>query len=294
MPPGADAIIPEEVARVDHTLLRVVKPSSGQFVRHAGDDITRGQVVLRRGQAVGPRHLGLLAALGVDQLVVSPCPRVVIVSVGGRATSGENPEDNSYLLTAAVRSFGALAYRVHLPSDDPIALTEALDDQLVRADLVVTTGGLEDGSTQAVLTREPGVRMYDIAMRPGGWHAFGFLGPDRTPILALPSDAVTAYISFVMFAEPILRRLAGQSPETRPLYRATLTEDIWSVAEQTHYVPGQYFIDTHGAQVKAVGGVGGPLLGALARANSLIVLRRGVEQGNEGDAVPIILLDRDY
>jgi len=273
---------------------------SGLHVRRAGDDIAKGDVLLEHGDVVGPRDIGLLAGLGIEQVSVAPRPRVVVISTGaelvepGRAAgAGETHDANSYLLAATVRAAGAIAYRVQVPSNDPAVFAEVLDDQLVRADLVVATSGSID-VVRGALARERGVRFQELAMHPGPTLGWGFMGPERTPIFALPADPVAASISFAVFVAPALRRLSGRTPESRPMFRAQLTEDIRSRAGKRHYVCAEFTSDREGARVRPVDGSGHQMLGGLAESNALIVLREDVVSAKAGEAVPIILLDRDY
>lgn len=301
LPPGADAVVAhQDISGSDSEIRLSAATYSGHLVRRAGDDVAKGDVALAQGSVVGPRDIGLLAGLGIEQVSVAPRPRVVVISTGaelvepGRSTgAGEVFDANSYLLSATVRAAGGIAYRVQVPSNDPAVFAEVLDDQLVRADLVVTTSGLLDVA-RAALGREPGIRFCEVAMQPGGSLGYGSLGPERTPIFALPSDPVAAYIAFAIFVAPALRRLAGRSPESRPLFRAQLTEDVRSVAGKRHYVRAEFVSDSQGARVRPVGGSGDQFLGGLADANALIVLREDVAAAKAGEPVPIILLDREY
>lgn len=301
LPSGADAVIArQDVAGSGAEIPVPVATYSGHLVRRAGDDVAKGDVALAAGTVVGPRDIGLLAGLGIEQISVAPRPRVVVISTGaelvepGRPVgAGEIHDANSYLLSATVRAAGAIAYRVQVPSDDPALFAEVLDDQLVRADLVVTTAGLLDVA-RAALARESGVRFYDLAIQPGGTLGYGDLGPERTPIFVLPSDPVAAYVSFTIFVAPALRRLSGRTPESRPLFRAQLTEDVRSYPGKRHYVRAEFVSDAQGARVRPVGGAGDQHLGGLADANALIVLREDVASAKAGEPVPIILLDREY
>lgn len=301
MPAGTDAVVAHADSDWRANEVRVKGAAySGQQVRRAGDDIAKGDIVLEPGNVVGPRDIGLLAGLGIEQVSVAPRPRVVVISTGaelvepGRGVgAGEAHDANSYLLAATVRAAGAIAYRVQVPSNDPAVFAEVLDDQLVRADLVVATGGSVD-VVRPALAREPGVRFRDLAMHPGPSIGYGFLGPERTPIFALPADPVAAYISFAVFVAPALRRLSGRAPESRPMFRAQLTEDLRSHAGKRHYVCAEFISDGQGARARPIDGVGDQMLGGLAEANALIVLREDVAAAKAGDPVPTILLDREY
>ena len=175
---------------------------------------------------IGPRQLGLLAAVGLGRVPTAPRPRVVVMSTGtelvepGRPLGRDSIYDaNSYLLAAAVR-----AARRRSPtassatSDDPAEFAEALSDQLVRADLVVTSGGVSKGThdvVKEVLAELGTVDFLEVAMQPGKPQGFGVVGEDATPIFTLPGNPVSAYVSFEMFVVPALHRLIGRARRVR-------------------------------------------------------------------------------
>ena len=201
-------------------------PGAGQHIRRAGEDVAEGDLLLEHGTVLGPRHLGLLAAVGRATVRSRPRPRVVVISTGSELREPGTPlghdsiyDGNSYLLAAAARRAGAIAYRVGIVPDDPRAFTDALSDQLVRADLVVTTGGVSEGDFDVVkeaLSSLGTVWFGGVAMQPGKPQGFGTVGDDKTPIFTLPGNPVSAYISFETFVLPAIRRMMGKLPYSRP------------------------------------------------------------------------------
>ena len=150
-------------------------------------------------------------------------------------------DSNSYLLAAAVRAAGAIPYRVGAVGDDPHVFSDALSDQLVRADVVVTSGGVSKGAydvVKDVLSRLGTVEFCEVAMQPGKPQGFGRVGEDQTPIFTLPGNPVSSYVSFEVFVVPALRRLIGRLPYRRPLVQATLTDDVPSPAGTAQYLRG--------------------------------------------------------
>src|SRR6476661_1880328 len=158
VPQGADAVVPVEWTDGGAATVRITtSPQPGQHVRHKGEDVQVGDVLLEDGSILGPRQLGLLASVGRSQVRSRPRPRIVIMSTGaelrepGTALGHDSVYDaNSYMLAAAARTAGAIAYRVGIVSDDPNDFSDALSDQLVRADLVVTSGGVSKGAYDVV------------------------------------------------------------------------------------------------------------------------------------------------
>lgn len=305
IPPGADAVVPVEWTDGGAQTVEIRRaPTPGQHLRHVGEDVRPGDVIVRAGQVLGPRQLGALAGVGIGEVLVAPRPRVVVMPTGAELLEpgtdlvpGAIHDANSFLLTAAVRAAGAVGYRVRAVADDVDAFREALDDQLVRADVVVTSGGVSKGTrdvVKAALRDEPGMTFREVAMQPGKPQGFGHVGPERTPLFALPGNPVSSYVSFEMFVAPALRRMAGREPVSRPLFAATLTEPVTAPPGRRTFLRGYAVTDADGTRVTPVGGSGSHLLGGLAGANALIVLDEDREKAAAGDPVPVMLLDREF
>ena len=136
-----------------------------------------------------------------------PAPRVVIVSIGDELVEPGQPRDpgdvfdaNGHALASAVTDAGGRAFRVAAVPDELSALAETIEDQLVRADLVITTGGLSAGqgdTVKEVLAPLGSVRFDAVAMVPGRQLGLGTV--EDTPIFCLPGDPVTAQIAFETF-----------------------------------------------------------------------------------------------
>jgi molybdopterin molybdotransferase len=304
VPVGADAIVPYEWTDRGTAQVRVDRaPERGQHIRGMGEDVAVGDLVVERGTTLGPRHLGLLASVGRATVLAPPRPRVVVLSTGSelREPGSELGHDtiydgNSFQLAAAVRRAGAIAYRVGIVPDQPAAFLEALHDQLVRADVVVTSGGVSMGDYDVVkeaLTPE-GVWFGPVAMQPGKPQGFGRIGEDRVPILALPGNPVSSYISFEMFVLPALRKLMGKTPYSRATRPARLTHAVRSPEGRRQFLRGVVDLEGQVASVAPVGGPGSHLVGDLAMANCLIVVPEDVTSLEQGAEVAILMLDEEF
>jgi molybdopterin molybdotransferase len=303
MPAGADAVVPVEWTDGGVARVAVTRPvTDGQYVRRRGDDVSADDVVLRSGQWLGAPQIGLLAAVGRDRVVVRPRPRVVVLSTGSELVEPGTPigaglisDANSYTLTTAAREAGAVAYRVGIIPDEPRTLIDAIEDQLIRADLVVTSGGVSAGAydvVKEVLARIGTVRFDRVAMQPGMPQGFGHIGPDRTPIFTLPGNPVSAYVSFEVFVRPAIRRMLGVEPYVRPIVRATCQEAFRSPEGKRQFARGVLETEEQHPVVRPVGGAGSHLLGALAQANALIVVPEPVTDVPAGGTVDVMALER--
>jgi molybdopterin molybdotransferase len=305
VPQGADAVVPVEWTDGGVASVRITKaPQRDQHVRHRGEDVQVGDVLLEDGSILGPRQLGLLASVGRSQVRSRPRPRIVIMSTGaelrepGTALGHDSVYDaNSYMLAAAARTSGAIAYRVGIVSDDPNDFRDALSDQLVRADLVVTSGGVSKGAydvVKEVLSELGTVSFGEVGMQPGKPQGFGFVGEDSTPIITLPGNPVSSYVSFEVFVVPAIRRMMGRLPYRRPMVRALCSQGFSSIPGRQQYVRAQFEIDGKGAHVAPVGGHGSHLVGDLSEANSLIVVPPETTSVAGGSQVQVLVLDRDF
>lgn len=303
VPEGADAISAYEKTDRGSDDVRIFEPSEvGQHIRHRGEDVSAGTTVIRAGDQLGPRSIGLLAGIGRDTALVRPRPRVAVIATGselvepGRALPSEQMiyDSNSFLLAAAARAAGGQVFRVGLVSDDPEEVKQLIDDQLVRADLILTSGGVSQGDYDVIKSVLPELGATDfasVAMQPGKPQGFGLIGPDRTPMIMVPGNPVSAFVSFEAFARPVIRKLMGLRPYVRPAVRARAAHDMTSLAGRLQLARGvASFTGVGLPEVELVGGHGSHLLGDLARANALVLLPAAVERVAAGDEVDIWLL----
>ena len=303
IPPGADAVVPWEWTDGGIASVTIRQaPEPGRHVRRAGEDVAAGTTVLPAGSHLGAAQVGLLAAVGRERVSVRPRPRVVVLSTGSELvdpgqplTTGKIPDSNSTLLTAAATEAGAIAFRVGIVPDDPRVLIDTLEDQLIRADLVVTSGGVSVGAYDVVkeaLGRIGEVRFERVAMQPGMPQGFGLIGPDKTPFFGLPGNPVSAYVSFEVVVRPALRRMLGVEPLHRPTVRARLTEPLTSPPGKRTYARAWVAVEKGAYTVTPVGGSGSHLIASLAGANALVVVPEATTQLEPGATVTTMLLER--
>ena len=302
LPEGAEAVVPLEWTDGGMPEVKVTRTvARGANVRRRGEDISLGEVVAPAGTIVGPREIALLAAVGRGRVSVHPQPRVVILSTGNELVEPGSPlgpgliaDSNGVTIAAAVQEAGAIAYRVGPVPDDAGTLLSVLEDQLVRADLIVTTGGVSAGAydtVRAVLSRLGTVEFTTVAMTPGMPQGHGTLGPDLTPIFTLPGNPVSAYVSFEIFVRPVIRRMLGHERIYRPVVRAVLADSLPSPAGKRQFARGHLSVEEGRYVVRPAGGQGSHMLGALAKANALVVVHEDVTEMKPGTAVAVLRLD---
>jgi molybdopterin molybdotransferase len=305
VPAGADSVVPYEWT--DRGVAHVVihrAPELGQHIRPAGQDVSAGDLVVGEGTVLGPRQLGLLAAVGRSSVRSRPRPRVVVISTGselrepGTSLGHDSVYDgNSFLLAASARQAGAIAYRVGIVPDEPRAFMDALSDQLVRADLVVTSGGVSMGDYDVVkeaLSPLGTVWFGGVAMQPGKPQGFGLVGDDEVPIVTLPGNPVSSYISFEQFVLPAIRKLMGRTPYTRPEADAVLTHDLRSPDGRRQFARGVLSVVDGRLAVTPVGPQGSHMIGDLAESDALIVVPESVTSVDAGETVTVLPLDEEF
>lgn len=305
VPDGCTAVVPVELTDNGLARVRVHEPvAEGAHIRRAGEDVEVGDRLVAEGDRLDPRRLGLLASVGLPRVPVRPRPRVVVMSTGAELAEpgtvlGRDRiyDSNSFLLAAAARTAGAVAYRVPATSDDPESFLEALNDQLVRADIVVTSGGVSKGDYDVVkeaLIDLGTVDFHEVAMRPGKPQGFGVVGEDAIPIFTLPGNPVSSYVSFEVFVLPAIRKMMGLFPYSRPMVKARLTRPVGSSNGRRQFLRGRLGNDAETLTVAPAGGPGSHLLGGLAGADALMVIDESVQALPAGAEVPVLRLNEEF
>lgn len=304
VPVGTTAVVPVEWTDGGTTKVEISQaPTEGQHIRRAGEDVPIGKKMMAAGDLLGPRQIGLLAALGRARVQARPRPRVVVISTGDELRDPGTPltpeaiyDGNSFMLAAAVKAAGATPYRVGIVGDQRGEFSEALADQLVRADLVITSGGVSKGAYDVVkeVLSEEGVNFVEVGMQPGKPQGFGHIGDDRIPIFTLPGNPVSAYVSFEVFVLPALRKMMGRPVLSRPLMRAVTTQPLTSQPDKRRFLRARYEVGREGATVTPIGHQGSHLLGDLAEANALVMVQANQGTIAPGQPVPVMVLDREF
>jgi molybdopterin molybdotransferase len=301
IPPGCDAVVPVEWTDGGTERVLITRaPVLGQNMRVKGSDIVSGTLILQEGVRLHAAQLAIAAAVGLARLPTHPHPRVVLISTGDELIEpglplapGQIYESNSWMLAGAAREAGARAFRVETVPDNADRLMRVLEDQLVRADLVVTTGGVSKGAydtVKEVLQNLGTMRFETVAMQPGMPQGFGTIGPDFTPIVTLPGNPVSAYVSFEVFVRPMIRQMLGLKEIFRPTVRASMRGNATSPKGKRSFLRAVIQVMEGRYVVTPVEGQGSHMLGALARANALIVVPEEVEHIGVDGSVEVMML----
>jgi molybdopterin molybdotransferase len=306
VPTGADAVVPLEATDGGMNTVSIVEPAApGAHIRRQGGDAHKGDLLMPAGTVLAARHISALAASGYERVPVHPRPRVVVLSTGSELQApGTNLgeamifDSNSFGLAAAARSAGAVAYRVGIVPDDPRQLLDLLEDQLVRADLIVTSGGVSVGAydvVKEVLTRLGTVTFSQLAMQPGKPQGFGTIGEDSTPIFTLPGNPVSAFVSFEVFVRPAIRKMQGLPAEGGSRVQAVVTHPFGSPAGRRQFARARYAPPAPGSSelgtITPIGGQGSHQVSDLTEANALAIVPEPTTHVPAGARLTTILLD---
>jgi molybdopterin molybdotransferase len=314
IPDGADGVI-----RIEHTRSRdggmieiFDDADAGRNVRERGEDLHRGDLVLRSGRIVRAGEIGVLATVGRAQIEVYRRGRVGILSTGNelvdlddyeRVLAGERiANSNSYALSAATVAVGAEPIRLGIARDDADSLAEHLKPAL-DLDALVTTAGASVGEHDLVKDALERIGMrtlfWRVKIRPGSPFSFGLIeraGRPALPVFGLPGNPVSAIVTFEILVKPALRRMQGRKSVHAPTIRVRAAHRIVSPAGLVRFLrvtlehePGS---DVPAARL--TGGQGSGILMSVAKADALLVVpldRDSIEEGEAAVAVPLRSLD---
>ena len=304
LPHGAEAVVPVEWTDGGSARVSIRAGAAyGNAVRLAGEDAKAGEVLVTAGTRLRPMHVAVIAAAGRGSVLVRPRPRVVVLSTGNELAEPGTPlvpgriwDSNSFMLAAAAREAGCLAYRQAILPDHPDEVLPAIEDQLVRADLMVTTGGVSMGGehdvVKAALQQLGTITFRKVAMQPGMPQGFGTIAlpaaGDRVPIFTLPGNPVSAYVSFQVFARPAIAALQGYDGLGLERVQAELTGPLRSPAGRRSFLRG--VLDRAAGKVTPLTGQGSHQIATLGKANALVVVPEWVVQMSEGDTAEVLVL----
>jgi putative molybdopterin biosynthesis protein len=308
MPRGADAVVMIEHADVRDGTVRISRAvSAGSGVSFAGTDITAGETVLRAGQLLTSRDTGVLAAIGVAEVTVWRQPRVAILSTGDEIIPPGQPmtparvyDSNAQVLADAVRELGGEPLRLGIMPDDAAALRATLRDALLKADLVLLSGGTSKGAGDvsyrvvAELT-DPGIVAHGVALKPGKPICLAATG--GRAVVVLPGFPTSAIFTFHEFVAPVIRLLAGRSAEERATVPARLAVKVNSDVGRTEFllvglVEGA---DVNGNSELAAYpmGQGSGSVTTFSRADGFATIGRHHEIVDAGTVIDVQLLGRE-
>jgi molybdopterin molybdotransferase len=299
LPPGADAVVPVETTsggKGQATFHRPIEP--GAHVRQPGEDLQPGVPLLAAGRRLAPADIALLAVAGATRVRCLPPPRVVVVSSGDELVPAESEpgpgqirDANGPMLAAMVKAAGGVPFFAGIVPDERRALMNAFDSNLGHADLVVCTGGASAG-TRDLLPEVIGalgeVATAKVAMRPGMPQIRGRIR--GTPVIGLPGNPVSAFVSFEVFVRPAIRQLQGRRDVQRPTVTARAAAPLTAPPHKRGFVRVRLTRDERGWLAQPTGHQGSHVVSSIARADGLAIVPEDTTEIPEGASVQVSLL----
>jgi molybdopterin molybdotransferase len=310
VPGGADAVIRFERTRQEGEWVDLYSsPAVGNNIRYAGEDVRRGDLILRQGTRIRPPEVGMLAALGCQEVSVIRRPRVAILATGDELVDIDEPlgpgkirNTNSYSNAAQVLKYGGVPIMLGIAQDRMTDLTAKIQSGLAQgADLLLTSGGVSVGDfdvVKKVLSAEGEITFWRVRMKPGKPLAFGRIeaevnGVKRSvPVLGMPGNPVSVMISFEIFARPAILTMLGLTELDKPTVEAVLVDEIPSKDERRHYV--RVHLEREGDDYRAslTGAQGSGILNSMVKANGLAIIPEDWTHAPAGSRVRAMFLDR--
>ncbi|MBB1508610.1 gephyrin-like molybdotransferase Glp [Tessaracoccus sp. MC1756] len=301
LPPGADAVVPVELtdqpmgdAPLPEWIVVHETVDAGRHVRHRGEDVPVGQLVLPAGTVWSPEVTAAAASIGYGTVPLRRRPRVAVLATGDELVApgeelgfGQIPDSNSYLLAALVSRFGGEVVLRRAVGDDP-AQFRAVIDEALAADVVVTTGGVSVGAYEVVRQVVEGdIEFVRVNMQPGKPQASGLLRAADgrgVPFLGLPGNPVSTWVSAWLFLRPLLAELTGAGKQ--PLTLQLPVRETWrKSSHRRQFIPVR-LVDGGVAPSHGLGS-GSHLIASLHRADGMAMVPEDRE--SPGDTVEVLI-----
>jgi putative molybdopterin biosynthesis protein len=303
LPRGADAVLMVEHSELVDLgagqLVQVRRPlTGGENVSYAGTDIARGETVLRAGQQLASREIGVIAALGLPECPVYRRPRVAIFSTGNEIVApgdclrpGAVYDSNAAIIGAAVEELGGIPVHLGVLPDDEDAIASALARGL-QSDAVVFSGGTSKGAGDVSYRvvqrlRNPGVVAHGVALKPG--KPICLAVTEGKPVVILPGFPTSAIFTFHEFLAPVIRAFAGLPAERRQAVSATVPLRVNSERGRTEYLLVGLVQGQHGFCAYPMGKGSGSVT-TFSGADGFITIDQHTEILDSGSTVSVTLL----
>jgi molybdopterin molybdotransferase len=309
VPAGADSVIRFERTHQESEWVDLYYAApAGNNIRYAGEDVRTGDKVLLKGTRIRPQEIGMLSALGRQEVSVIRRPRVAILATGDELVDVDEPlgpgkirNTNSYSNAAQVIKYGGEPMMLGIAKDKIDDLTAKIQQGLAQgADLLLTSGGVSVGDfdvVKKVLSAEGEIAFWRVRMKPGKPLAFGHIsaevnGERRTvPVLGMPGNPVSVMVSFEVFARPAILTMLGVTDLDKPTVEAVLEEEIRSKDERRHYVRVRLTRQGDTYRASLTGAQGSGILNSMVKANGLAVIPADWTHAPAGSRVRAMFFD---
>ena len=293
MPAGTDTVTPQELVERAGDQIKVPSIAKSANVRLCGEDVRAGAVVIQSGTALRPQELGLIASLGLPQVLVRQKVRVAILSTGDEVAEPGEPrkpgqiyDSNRFSLRGLVEEAGGVATDFGIVPDIREELKARLLEAARAAEIVLTSGGVSVGIydlVKDVLGEIGGIDFWQVAMQPGRPLAVGRIGGSL--FFGLPGNPVASMLTFLLFVRPALWKLAGRREIFPVQFAAVAAEPMRKKAGRREFKRGILAFGPRGWEVRTTGPQGSGILTSMVAANCLIILEEPRGDVKPGETV---------
>lgn len=308
VPSGADAIVRvEDTKKLSaNEVLIFVSVSKNYDLRSAGEDVQKGEVVLKKGDILSAAKIGMLSAIGRNKVKVYANPKVAVISTGDelveppqKLKKGQIYNSNAYALIAALKEIFAEGIYLGIAKDNLKCLRKKFTFAIEKCDIIITSAGVSVGDydiVKDVLGELGKINFWKVKMRPGKPLAFGEAKDNKGKnkfVFGLPGNPVSNLIAFEQFVRPFILKIQGYKNLFRPRIKAILKTDLKKKDGLRYFIRGvvekenkKYFVKTTGSQSSAI-------LKSMVLANGIIILPENLKKADAGMEVEVELLNRE-
>lgn len=283
VPEGADAVVMQESCEQDGDRVVInAAVSAAENIRRAGEDIATGSVILEAGTIVRPQEQGLLASVGLADVSVRRKLRVAtfftgdeLVEPGNALAAGQIYNSNRYTLNGLLQSAGCDVVDYGIVPDTLEATVEIMSTAAANADLVLTSGGVSVGEEDYVrlaLQQLGELNMWRMNMKPGKPLAFGRI--DNALFMGLPGNPVSVFVTFLVFARPLILKLQGAGDCLAPPL-SIRSGFAWQGVKRQEYLRVRIRRDARGPYAEAYPHQGSGVLSSVCWADGLVIVEPG-------------------
>jgi putative molybdopterin biosynthesis protein len=302
IPKGANSVVMvENTQQKKNNLLIYRSVTQDENLMKRGTDIKKGDIVLKAGRFLGASEIGVLAAIGLDNIMVQKMPIISVISTGAEITEpgkklkpGKIYDINAYSLGAAIKNSNGTPIYFGVIPDNENALRKALKQALDSSDMLITSGGVSVGPrdyTPKIVNSlgKPGVVISGIAVKPGKPTTVALIG--RKPVFSLPGHPTSALLIFYLLVRPIIQSLAGKRTIFEKTIKANLSTKIFSAKGRTTFVAVKLSHDKNQAIIAdpVQTGVSGAIT-TLSNADGFIQIPANQQFINSNEQVTVTLL----
>lgn len=285
IPAGADAVINYERTEFTETDVKLFAPiKRGENIVRTGEDVCKGDVLVRQGQIVDPGTAGTLAAQGVARPKVYRRPKVGVISTGNEVIEVGTPlvpgkiyNSNRFTLSAALREIGCESVYLGLAGDSLDAISELIKQGITECDAIVTTGGVSVGdydfTPDAMEQAGVNILLRGVQLKPGMACAYG--EKDGKLVCGLSGNPASSLTNFYVVAVPALKKLAGLNDYLPEEIHVTLNEDFKKKSPATRLLRGKLDLSNSTVQMKLPKDQGNVVISSAIGCDGMAIVPAG-------------------